>query len=125
MNREETVGQFRNPRYELLNECRWTHFVSMGLPLAGQTIFEPGAGIGDQTEWLLSQGVKHIHVNDGRPDNLDIVRERFGSDPRVTFVEGNLEKCLGDPGFHFKVDFVFCYGVYYHLSDACPGFPIL
>jgi len=62
---ESIMSAFRDGRYSRLNRCRWNQFLSMGIDLKGKTIFEPGAGIGDQTEWLLGQGVKSICVNDG------------------------------------------------------------
>src|SRR5262245_26453861 len=99
----------------------------MDLPIEGKTIFEPGAGIGDQTEWLLEQGAKHVWVQDGREDNVAAIRERFGfgEDERVTVLPaGDLEKCLPDIDIPF-VDLVFCYGVYYHIRDPIPEFPIL
>lgn len=59
----EVMGNFRTERYHALNKARWEHFLSMGIPIEGKAIFEPGAGIGDQTEWLLNQGAKYIWVN--------------------------------------------------------------
>src|SRR5207247_9580540 len=94
MSKQEAIDSLTTPRQDMLNQLRWFHFLSMGIPLAGKTVFEPGAGIGDQTQWLLNQGAKHIYVNDGRPDNLQVIRDRFGDDPRLTFVQGDLERCL-------------------------------
>lgn len=129
---EEILPCFRNARYEALNRTRWDHFLSMNIPLAGRTIFEPGAGVGDQTAWLLDQGVKHIFVNDGRADNLAIIRERFGADPRVTLIEGDLETTLPEMQVQLRLliasparTFIFFYGVYYHLQETCPGFHIM
>ncbi len=120
---EDVLVNFRTDRYALLNKCRWEHFLSMNLPLAGRTIFEPGAGVGDQTEWLLKQGPSQIYVNEVRDENREIIKERFGEDSRVTILPGNLEVCLSE--FEFKVDFVFCYGVYYHLNEILWDFPIM
>lgn len=125
MTTEERLSNFRGDRYAYLNELRWDLFLKMGIPIAGKSIFEPGAGIGDQTEWLLGQGVKHIHVNDGRPEKLEIIRQRFGDDPRLTFVCGNLEECLANPEFKFTVDLIFMWGVYYHLDDSMSDFDIM
>jgi hypothetical protein len=97
----------------------------MGLPLAGKTVFEPGAGVGDQTAWLLDQDVKSIIVNDGRIENLGLIKRRFGSDAQITYVHGNLENCLDRPDFQFTVDFIFLWGVYYHLDDSYNSFKIM
>ena len=69
LTRDEILGNFRTGRYHALNDCRWNHFLSLGIPILDKRIFEPGAGVGDQTEWLLSQGAKYIYVNEGRADN--------------------------------------------------------
>lgn len=63
---ETIIGNFRTERYEALNKARWDHFLSMGIEIKDKIIFEPGAGIGDQTEWLLSQGATSLFVNEGR-----------------------------------------------------------
>lgn len=123
--KEQILKNFRTERYAVLNQLRWDLFLKMGIPLRDKVIFEPGAGIGDQTEWLLGQGVKHIYVNDGRPDNLQIIRERFPNDPRLTFVDGNIEGCLTQPEFNFIVDLVFLWGVYYHINDSPSEFQIM
>lgn len=115
--RAEIMGNFRTERYAALNKCRWDHFLTMGIPIKGKTIFEPGAGIGDQTEWLLEQGANHIFVNEGRPGNVAVIRERFGDDKRVSIIHGDIETCLAFDDYAFFVDLIFCYGVYYHLRE--------
>lgn len=121
---ESIVSNFRTPRYDELNRLRWSLFLKMGIPLKDQVVFEPGAGIGDQTEFLLSQGVKHVFVNDGRRDNLQIIRERFPNDPRLTFIDGNLEE-IDHPAFNIRADLVFLWGVYYHINDSLDRFHIM
>lgn len=116
---------FRDSRYELLNKLRWETLLGMGIPIKGQTIFEPGAGIGDQTEWLLEQGAARVFVNDGRPDNLDIIRERFADDCRVWLVEGDLELSLWPKLPEQSIDLVFLWGVYYHVKDSFEDFAVL
>src|SRR5574337_712991 len=106
-DRDTILGNFRTPRYEALNKCRWDHFLSLGIPVKGKRVFEPGAGIGDQTAWLLEQGADYIYVNEGRAGNREIIRERFGNDPKVSILHGYLEECLGD--YLFNVDLIFCY----------------
>jgi hypothetical protein len=123
MSAEKILPDFRTVRYGLLNKCRWDHFLSMGIPLTGITVFEPGAGIGDQTEWLLRQNVKHVYVNDGRVGNIEIIKNRFAGDSRLTFLLGDLETCL--PSFNLSVDLIYFYGVYYHLNESTTDFPIM
>lgn len=125
MTPQEIMANFRTERYAELNALRWDLFLKMGIPITGKSIFEPGAGIGDQTEWLLNQGAKHVFVNEGRPENLQIIRERFPDDLRLTFLLGNLEDCLDKPDFNLAVDLIFMWGVYYHINDSIPDFPIM
>jgi len=116
---------FHSDRYTHLNNLRWDLLLRTGIPIAGQTIFECGAGIGDQTEWLLNQGAARVIVNDGREANLEIIKRRFAGDPRLTFILGNLEDCLERPEFNFTADLVYLWGVYYHLNDSLTEFQVL
>ncbi len=112
-------------RQSYLNKLRWELMLKTGLPIAGKVIFEPGAGIGDQTEWLLAQGAAHVFANDGREPNLNCIRKRFADDSRVTCIHGNIEDCLGELGLIAAADLTFLWGVYYHINDPAPEFPIL
>lgn len=113
---EGIMSSFRNDRYERLNQCRWEQFLSMGIDINGKTIFEPGAGVGDQTEWLLEQGVGHVYVNDGREENLEIIRERFAETEEVTILPAADIEAATFANVPF-VDLIFCWGVYYHLRE--------
>lgn len=120
------LSEMHGGRQQTLNQLRWEVMLGTGLPLAGRTIFEPGAGIGDQTEWLLAQGARRVIVSDGREHNLNVIRKRFAADPRVTPVLGNLETCLELPAFQqIRADLVYLWGVYYHIHDPLDHFPVL
>ena len=121
------LENFRTERYAKLNQVRWEHFLSMEISLVGKTVFEPGAGIGDQTEWLLGQGVRHIWVQDGRECNVEVILERFRDDKRVTILPAtDIESGIIDHAQEVPfVDLIFCYGVYYHIADRPPTFPVL
>ncbi len=123
--KEEIIASLTTPRQDKLNAMRWETFLSLGIPIEGKTIFEPGAGIGDQTQWLLDQGALHIIVNDGRAGNLKVMTDRFGTDLRTSFINGDLEDRGTFAKCDFKVDLVFCWGVYYHLRESFPAFPIM
>ena len=120
------LTEMHDGRQQILNRLRWDVMLGTGLPIAGQTIFEPGAGIGDQTQWLLGQGARRVIVSDGRPANLSVIRKRFAADPRVTTLQGNLETCLDGPAFRqLRADLVYLWGVYYHIDDPLGAFPVL
>ncbi len=120
-----TIINFRSERYYYLNRYRWSLMQKTGIPLKEKIIFEPGAGIGDQTQWLLDQGARMVWVSEGRNENLNIIKKRFSTDLRVGAILGNLENCLEDPHFNIHADLVFMWGVYYHIYDPIPSFPIL
>ncbi len=119
------LSKFHNSHYYWMNEVRWRIFLQCGLDLSGKTVFEPGAGIGDQTEWLLNRGVKKVFVSEARETNLNIIRKRFSLDSRVITYQGDLESSLDSPDFLLTADFIFLWGVYYHIFDPIPEFPIL
>lgn len=117
------LSNFRTERYDHLNRLRWDLFLQMGIPIKDQVIFEPGAGIGDQTEWLLAQGAKHIYVSDGREENVEIIRQRFGDHARLTAFVWDLESPL--EAIYPKADLVFLWGCYYHINDDLSDFKIM
>lgn len=120
-----TVEEFRTDRYFWINEYRWRLLLQTGIPLKGKVIFEPGAGIGDQTAWLLSQGAKQVFVSEGRDINVGVIERRFRNDPRVNILLGDLENCLDKPEFNVKADLIYMWGVYYHINDPLPDFAVL
>lgn len=119
------VKNFRTDRYFWLNEYRWRLLAKTGISFQDKIIFEPGAGIGDQTAWLLNQGAGHVIVSDGRQQNLEIIQKRFQKETRVSSYLINLEESLDSDSFKFTTDIVFLWGVYYHLMDPPPNFPLL
>jgi len=121
----EILRNFRTDRYFWLNEYRWRLLAKTGISFVGKSIFEPGAGIGDQTAWLLHNGAAQVFVSDGRQENLEIVKRRFKGDPRVNTLLGDLEQCLDSLDFNLNTDLVYLWGVYYHILDSVPDFPIL
>ena len=122
---DAAISEFRTDRYYWLNEYRWRLFVQTGIPIEGQVVFEPGAGIGDQTSWLLNRGARKVITSEGREINLDVIRKRFSGDERVLTMLGDLENCLNNPGFQVQADLIFLWGVYYHINDSINDFPIL
>jgi SAM-dependent methyltransferase len=93
-----------------LNQRRQEHLVSLGLPIAGKSVLEVGAGIGAHTHFFRDRGCQ-MTVTEGRPENLRFLRGRYpGLDIR--------QLDLDNPAQSFKkqFDLVYCYGVLYHLQ---------
>jgi hypothetical protein len=103
-----------------LTKRRQEHLASLGLPLAGRTVLEVRAGIGDHTDFFLDRGCKVLST-DGRPENVEVFRDRYFT--RFGWYKniGNLQLALLDiehppaeiPG---RFEIVYCYGVLYHLD---------
>ena len=102
---------------------RQEHLDSLGLDLAGRTVLEVGAGIGDHTTFFLDRGCRVLST-DGRPENLAGFRERddlFTAYPHRDCLELavlDLDRPPADFGRSFEV--VYCYGVLYHLEHPGP-----
>jgi SAM-dependent methyltransferase len=109
---DSPTEQFHSHQYLRHNQRRLEHLASLGLELAGKSVLEVGAGIGDHTEFFLDRGCRVIST-DGRRENLRILSTRFADRSAVRVEPLDLE----NPGApREKVDVVYCYGLLYHLS---------
>jgi Methyltransferase domain len=103
-------GEFSGPYYLRHNQRRQEHLASLGLDLAGKTVLEVGAGIGDHTSFFLDRDCRVIS-SDARPKNVDELQRRYpGLDARVLDLDQ-------PPGSIEPVDVVYCYGTLYHLRE--------
>lgn len=98
---------FWSPHYVRHNRRRLAHVASLELGLAGRTVLEVGAGIGDHTRFLLAQGCDVI-ASEAQEDNLAVLRERF---PELDIRRID----LNEPPEPIAADVVYCYGTLYHL----------
>ena len=119
------VENFRTDRYYWLNEYRWRLLAKTGIQFADKVIFEPGAGIGDQTAWLLQEGAAKVISSGGRASNIEICRKRFSKNSKVTNFVWDLEQPFDFLDVKFKSDIVYLWGVYYHIFDSISDFPVL
>jgi SAM-dependent methyltransferase len=108
----DPVAVFLADSYVRHNQRRQEHLASLGLDIAGTSVLEVGAGIGDHTSFFLDRACR-VMCTDARPRNLDYLRRRY---PELSI--GHLD--LDQPAsLHELFDIVYCYGVLYHLMD--PG----
>lgn len=108
-----TLEFFTHDTYQRHNKRRQEHLASLMLPLAGKTVLELGAGVGDHTSFFLDRNCS-VTVTDAREDNLAHVRARFPSvSTRILDIESVVPP---DLTLH---DVVYAYGVLYHLADSC------
>ena len=92
---------------------RQEHLATLGLPIAGASVLEVGAGIGDHTSFFLDRNCDVV-ITEPREINLSVIRSRF---PDNTVVRLNLDKPDSECLSKQKFDIVYCYGVLYHLSN--------
>lgn len=100
---------FRSDHYLRHNARRLEHLASLGIALAGKTVLETGAGIGDHTHYFLDRSCS-VTATDAREDNLAILRSRY---PQLRVEQLDLESPRPLAGAPFDV--VYCYGLLYHL----------
>jgi SAM-dependent methyltransferase len=95
------------------------HLASLRLPLAGRSILEVGAGIGDHTSFFLDRGCRVI-TTDARPEHAEILRRRYpGLEVHV------LDLDEPDATLPLKVEIGYCYGIIYHLARPAEAIAFL
>jgi hypothetical protein len=105
------VAEFHTHHYLRHNARRLEHLASFGIPVAGASVLEVGAGIGDHTHYYLDRGCR-VTITEARRENLQILMQRYpGHD--VQFMD--MEQPYAIEGAPFDV--VHCYGLLYHLKN--------
>jgi SAM-dependent methyltransferase len=103
--------QFHSDHYIRHNARRLEHLASLGIPVAGSSVLEVGAGIGDHSHYYLDRGCT-VTITEARPENLRILRRRY---PECEVRTLDMERPALDAAGPFDV--VHCYGLLYHLAD--------
>jgi ubiquinone/menaquinone biosynthesis C-methylase UbiE len=110
--RFDPLQRFRSDAYLRNNARRQEHLASLHIPVAGMSVLEVGAGIGDHSHYFLDRGCR-MTITETRESSLAYVRQRFpSSDVRRLDMEYPPEQIAGAP-----FDIVYCYGLLYHLSN--------
>jgi hypothetical protein len=102
---------FLSYHYQRHNQRRLEHLASLNLGIAGSTVLEVGAGIGDHTSFFLDRGCQVLST-DARPENLKVLRARY---PQLRVEQLDLDSPQ-DGIVDGLSDIVYCYGLLYHLS---------
>lgn len=103
-------NSFHSAHYLRHTQRRQEHLATLGLPLAGRSVLEVGAGVGDHTSFFTDRGCD-VLATDGRDANVAVLRRRFGPQAARAL---NLDD--PDPQFTRPFEVVYCYGTLYHLS---------
>lgn len=106
-----SVQAFHSDHYLRHNQRRLEHLASLGLNIAGATVLEVGAGIGDHTHFFLDRGCQVVST-EGRQENFEILRDRY---PQLEVKQLDVD----NPAVNFErtFDIVYCYGLLYHLQQ--------
>lgn len=105
------IEEFQSLHYQRHNQRRQEHLASLCLNLAGATVLEVGAGIGDHTSFFLDRGCQ-VMSTEARLENLEILSRRYSN-----LEVRHLDLDNPDPTFNQLFDIVYCYGLLYHLKN--------
>lgn len=103
--------QFHSDVYIRHNARRLEHLASLRIPVAGKSVLEVGAGIGDHSTYYIDRGCS-ITITEARPDSLRYLRQRF---PNCDVQALDMEAPV--PLSSAPFDVVHCYGLLYHLKN--------
>ncbi|MGB5080126.1 MAG: class I SAM-dependent methyltransferase [Burkholderiales bacterium] len=106
----DPVHAFHSDHYLRHTARRLEHLASLRIPVAGMSVLEVGAGIGDHSHYYLDRGCG-VTVTDARAENLAYLRKRY---PNCSVRHLDMDSPAPIAGSPFDV--VHCYGLLYHLS---------
>jgi len=102
---------FLSEPYQRHNKRRQEHLASLRIDIAGRSVLEIGAGIGDHTSFFIDRGCR-VTSTDGRRECVEALAARFPSVRAVQF-DANGEP---PPGIA-PHEIVYAYGLLYHLRE--------
>ncbi|MBI3879806.1 MAG: class I SAM-dependent methyltransferase [Verrucomicrobia bacterium] len=76
MGKNDPARAFSTQGYARHNARRLEHLASLHLPVAGLSVLEVGAGIGDHTTYFLDRGCK-VTTTEARAESVELLRQRF------------------------------------------------
>jgi hypothetical protein len=113
------ADSFRTDEYQRHNLRRQEHLATLGVKIAGRSVLEIGAGIGDHTSFFIDRGCA-VTATDARPDNLAVLSRRYPGVRTLLFdADGPA------PGELSAHEVVYAYGVLYHLRRPAQGLTTL
>jgi SAM-dependent methyltransferase len=111
IDQNDPVHAFHSNHYLRHNARRLEHLASLRIPVAGMSVLEVGAGIGDHSHYYIDRECR-VSITEARSDNLAHLRKRYLNNS-VYFLD--MDAPSGVEGCPFDV--VHCYGLLYHLNE--------
>jgi len=102
---------FLSAHYLRHNQRRQEHLASLRLDIAGNTVLEVGAGIGDHTNFFIDRNCQVV-TSEERKENLRILRQRY---PGLRVLRLDMDN--PPETFNETFDIIYCYGLLYHLKN--------
>jgi hypothetical protein len=106
----DPVGAFHSDSYLRHNARRLEHLASLRIPVAGMSVLEVGAGIGDHSHYYIDRGCR-VTITEARAENLRYLAARYPTSD-VRFLDMDSPATVEGSPF----DVIHCYGLLYHLS---------
>lgn len=123
------IDDFVSDHYRRHNQRRQEHLATLQLPIAGRSVLEVGAGIGDHTSFFRDRGCA-VTSTDARAALLEMLAARH---PGVATLPWDLEQEA--PAGLAAHEVVYAYGILYHtrtpaevlrrLAGLCTGLLLL
>jgi SAM-dependent methyltransferase len=105
------VSYFHSDGYLRHNARRLEHLSSLNINVAGMSVLEVGAGIGDHSHYYIDRQCK-ITITEARSENLRYLKKRYPEE-NIQFLDMENPVDIETSPF----DIVHCYGLLYHLSN--------
>jgi len=102
---------FHSDHYLRHTARRLEHLASLRIPVAGLSILEVGAGIGDHSHYFIDRGCR-ITITEAREENLCYLKNRYPAQD-VRYLDMECPTAFEDGPF----DVVHCYGLLYHIKN--------
>lgn len=106
-------AHFHSYHYLRHNSRRLEHLASLRIPVAGMSVLEVGAGIGDHSNYYIDRGCA-VTITEARAENLERLRVRYPF-CKIQFLDMQHPSPIEGAPF----DAIHCYGLLYHLNN--PG----